>query len=84
MFFDAGLQTVLMRMTFFNAGEEEDDTTFEQRKRILCEHVHRMENSPLSDNGWLQMVDRSVTPVILQLMTRKLAEKLRQSAGNHE
>jgi hypothetical protein len=84
IFLDAGLQTVLMRMTFFNAGENKDDMVSEQHNRILCEHLHRIENDPLSDNGRLQMVDRSVRHTIRQLMTRKLAEELRRSGGNHE
>ena len=82
-FFDAGLQTVMKRITLFNAGNYEDGISVEQHNQMLIEHLRCIENNRPSNNGWLQMVDRSVTHVIRQIMTKRLADKFRESGGNY-
>jgi len=82
-FFDANLQTVMKRITLFNAGNKEDGIPVEQHNQMLLEHLFSLENNRPSNNGWLQMVDRSVTYAIRQIMTKSLATKFRESGGNY-
>jgi len=82
-FFDAGLQTVMKRITLFNTGNNEDGTSVEQHNQMLLERLRCIENNCPSNNGWLQMVDRSVTYAIRQIMTKSLATKFRESGGNY-
>ena len=81
-FLNAGLQTVMRRITLFNAGQKKNDVSVEQHNRILYEHLQSIENDSSSNNGWLQIVDRNVIHAIRQLMTKRLAEQLRESGGN--
>ena len=84
LFVDAGLQTVIKRMTLFNAGQRDRGVSIEQHNQSLRAHLQSVENDPSSHNGWLQMVDQNVTHAICQLMTKRLAQELGESGGNHE
>jgi len=83
-FINAGLQTIVKRITLFNAGQKKNNVSVEQHNRILNEHLQSIENNSWSNNGWLQIVDHNVTHVIRQLMTKRLAQQLRESGGNHD
>ena len=76
-FVDAGLQTVLIWVVLFNAEETTRDESVDLHNQSMYEQLQRIEDHSLSNDGWLQMVQREAGYAIRQLMTRKLADRNR-------
>ena len=72
----ANLQTVLVPVVIFKADKKTNNkVSIEQYNRAILEQLQPIINGDPSFKGWLKMVYANVRDAILQLITRKLAQR---------
>lgn len=75
--FSMRLQTVLIPVIMLNAGGKIKGVSKEQYNRAIIEELRHIEDDRFK--GWLEMVGRTINHTVRRLITKKRAEKIRQS-----